>query len=216
MASTSPARARRTAWSTASPAIRPAASGRRGGGALPSSPSTVISASSGPRASALATTSGPIPRGSPGVTARRGRWGRPTPLEPDVDVGRAAQQVEVVFDGELLGQAVADAVLHLVERQLALGETLDQLEHDEPWSRAPGAHCEYGLQARHGVAAHHLLVVGWQLRHGQSIGELGLVRIGVGAGESNGAPWASASCTESACRRAIASCAAEIVGWIRV
>src|SRR5205823_4133766 len=117
-------------------------------------PITTMSASSGPSASALATTSGPIPRGSPGVTARRGRRGEATPLEPDVDVGRAAQQVEVVFDGELLAQTVADAVLHLVERQLALGEPLDQLEHDEPRSWAPGAYFEDGLEAGHGVAAH--------------------------------------------------------------
>src|SRR3989440_12769106 len=135
MASTSPARARRTASWTASPAIFPAASGARERGAapLPPPPSTVTSASSGPSASALATTSGPMPRGSPGVTARRGRGPREgaTPLETDGDVGRAAQQVEVVFHGELLSQPVADAILHLVERQLALGESLDQLEHDE-------------------------------------------------------------------------------------
>src|SRR5207249_2617993 len=148
--------------STAWPAIRPASSGRRELGAVPWSPSTVISASSGPRASALATTSGPIPRGSPGVTARRGRC--PPVLETDVDVGRAAQQVEVVFHGKLLAETVADAVLHLVERQLALGEPLDQLEHDEPRSWAPGAYFEDGLEAGHGDAAHHLLVVGRQLR----------------------------------------------------
>src|SRR5437660_2266669 len=160
MASTSPASARWTASSTASPASRPAASGSRERGAVPWSPSRVISASNGPSASALASTSGPIPRGSPGVTARRGR--RPTPLEPDVDVGRAAQQVEVVFDGELLAQTVADAVLHLVERQLALGESLDQLEHDEARARAPGAHFEHVLETGHGIAAHDLPVIGRQ------------------------------------------------------
>src|SRR5256885_8511589 len=109
MASTSPARARRTACSTASPAIRPAASGRREGGALPSSPSTVISASSGPSASALATTSGPIPRGSPGVTARRGRGGGATPPETGGDVGRGAPPGGGVVVGGLLGPAGAAA-----------------------------------------------------------------------------------------------------------
>src|SRR5207248_4401948 len=163
MASTSPASARRTASWTASPAIFPAASGGRERGAASSSPSTVMSASSGPSASALATTSGPIPRGSPGVTARRGRWGGATPLESDVDVGRAAQQVEVVFDGELLSQPVADAILHFVERQLALGESLDQLEHDEARPRAPGAHFEDRLQPGDGVGAHDLLVIGRQV-----------------------------------------------------
>src|SRR5690242_5503615 len=145
MPSTLPARARRTACSTASPAILPASWGsmeREGTAPRSPLPMTMISASSGPIASALATTSGPIPRGSPGVTARRGRREGPTPLEPDVDVGRAAQQVEVVFDGELLTQSVADAVLHLVERQLTLGKPLDQLEHDEARPRAAGAHFE--------------------------------------------------------------------------
>src|SRR5438105_6805874 len=163
MASTSPASARWTASSTASPASRPAASGSRERGAVPWSPSRVISASNGPSASALASTSGPIPRGSPGVTARRGR--RPTPLEPDVDVGRAAQQVEVVFDGELLRQPVADAVLHLVERQLALREPLDQLEHDEARPGGAGGRLEDGLPARDRVAAYDFPVIGRELRH---------------------------------------------------
>src|SRR5919108_3210449 len=172
MPSTSPARASRTASGTCPPAIRPACSGSRERGVVPPDapecpapcsrlPRMTRSASSGPMARAFSMTSGPIPRGSPGVTARRGRWPSPlTPLEPDVDVGRAAQQVEVVFDGELLAQALADAVLHLVERELALREPLDQLEHDEARPRAPGPHLEHGLQARHGVAAHGLLVVG--------------------------------------------------------
>src|SRR5207237_6193219 len=170
MASTLPARARRTASSTARPATRPASSGRRELDAW-SPPTRTTSASRGPSARAFSTTSGPIPRGSPGVTARRGRRGA-TPLEPDVDVGRAAQQVEVVFDGELLAQTVADAVLHLVERQLALGEALDQLEHDEARARAPGAHLEPVLETGHGIAAHDLPVIGRQVRHGQRIREL--------------------------------------------
>src|SRR5438105_2083114 len=169
MASTSPARASRTASSTAWPAIRPASSGRRERRACSPLPTITTSASSAPKASAFSTTSGPMPRGSPSVTASRGA----TPLEPDVDVGGAAQQVEVVLDGELLRQAVADAVLDLVERQVALGEPPDQLEYDEARPRGTGAHLEDGLEARHRVAAHDLLVVGRELRHGQCVGQLG-------------------------------------------
>src|SRR2546430_8983639 len=184
MASTSPARTRATASWPASPAIFPAASGARERGAAPPSPSTVTSASSGPSASALATTSGPMPRGSPGVTARRGRGPREgaTPLESDVDVGRAAQQVEVVFHGELLSQPLADAILHLVERQLALGESPDQLEHDEARTRAPGAHLEDGLQPGDGVGADDLLVIRRELRPGQRVRGLGPVRVSVQPG----------------------------------
>src|SRR3989454_8384924 len=143
MASTSPASARRTASVTASPAIFPACSGSREQGAgsgngtsflLPAPcsplPMKVRSASSGPRATALATTSGPIPRGSPSVTASRGRR-----LEPDVDVRGATQQVEMVLDGELLAERFADAILDFVEPQLAFGQAPHQLEHDEPRPR---------------------------------------------------------------------------------
>src|SRR6266487_5124382 len=154
MASTSPASARRTASVTASPAIFPACSGSRERGAgsgnctsflLPAPcsplPMKVRSASSGPRASALWITSGPIPRGSPSVTASRGRR-----LEPDVDVRGAPQQVEMVLDGELLAQPVANMILHFVEPQLPFGKTLQQLEHHKPRARRPNTHLEHRLQ----------------------------------------------------------------------
>src|SRR6266404_5525805 len=145
MASTSPARASRTASVTASPAILPACSGSRERGAGPAAasegtaprsplPRNTRSASSGPRASAFSITSGPIPRGSPSVTASRGRR-----LETDVDVRGATQQIEMVLDGELLAQPVADAILHLVEPQLAFGKALQQLEHHEPRPPVPRA-----------------------------------------------------------------------------
>src|SRR5256885_12681864 len=137
MASTSPASARRTASSTAWPAIRPAASGVAPRCPLPSK---VTSASSGPSASAFCTTSGPIPRGSPSVTASRGRR-----LETDVDVGGAPQQVEMVLDGELLAQPVADMILYFVEPQLPLGKALRQLEHHKPRPRRPDTHGKHRL-----------------------------------------------------------------------
>src|SRR2546427_7007756 len=127
MASTFPSRTSRTASSTCWPAMRPASSGSRERGAVCSLPRKTRSASRGPRATAFATTSGPIPRGSPSVTASRGRR-----LETDVDVRGATEQVEMVLDGELLAQAVANAILHFVEPHLAFREALDQLEHDEP------------------------------------------------------------------------------------
>src|SRR5438034_2600410 len=123
MASTFPSRASRTASSTCWPAIRPASSGSRERGAVCSLPRKTRSASRGPRATALATTSGPIPRGSPSVTASRGRR-----LEPDVDVRGATQQVEMVLDGELLAERFADAILYFVEPQLAFGQARSE-EH---------------------------------------------------------------------------------------
>src|SRR5437773_7258899 len=103
-----------------------------------------MSASRRSCASARCTTSGPIPRGSPRVTAMRGR--RRRALEPDVDVGRAAQQIEVVAYRELLAQRLADAVLHILERQLALGEALRHLEHHKLGPARVSAHLEHRLE----------------------------------------------------------------------
>src|SRR2546427_11598006 len=126
MASTVPARASSTARSTAWAPTRPASSGRRAWGALRSSlPSTVTSASSGPSARAFAATSGPMPRGSPTVTARRGRATR---SGADVDVRRVAQDLEVVLYRELLAHVLADPILHVVEGQLTLGQALHRSE----------------------------------------------------------------------------------------
>src|SRR6266516_1283935 len=117
MASTSPASARRTASVTASPAIFPACSGSRERGAGSGDCTSFL----------LPAPCGPIPRGSPSVTASRGRR-----LEPDVDVRGATQQVEMVLDGELLAERFADAILYFVEPQLAFGQAPHQLEHHEP------------------------------------------------------------------------------------
>src|SRR5256885_295218 len=130
MASTFPSRTSRTASSTCWPAMRPASSGSRERGAVCSLPRKTRSASRGPRATALATTSGPIPRGSPSVTASRGRR-----LEPDVDVRGATQQVEMVLDGELLAERFADAILYFVETQLDFVLTPHQLVHHVPRPR---------------------------------------------------------------------------------
>src|SRR2546425_10289727 len=175
MASTSPASARRTASSTAWPAIRPAASGVAPRCPLPSK---VTSASSGRSASAFSTTSGPIPRGSPSVTASRGRR-----LETDVDVRGATEQVEMVLDGELLAQAVANAILHFVEPHLAFREALDQLEHHEPRPRRPNADFKHRLQPGDGVLPDGLLVIGRELGNGEGVGELGLALVRVATGE---------------------------------
>src|SRR5438093_3570235 len=189
MASTSPARASRTASVTASPAILPACSGSRERGAGPAAasegtaprsplPRNTRSASRGPRASAFSTTSGPIPRGSPSVIARRGRR-----LETDVDVRGATHQVEMVLDGELLAESVADAILHFVEPQLAFRKALQELEHHEPRSRRPDGHLEYRLQSGNGVLPDGLVVIGRELRHGEGIGVYGFARVGVATGQ---------------------------------
>src|SRR2546426_12714372 len=174
MASTFPSRASRTASSTCWPAIRPASSGSRERGAVCSLPRKTRSASRGPRATALATTSGPIPRGSPSVTASRGRR-----LEPDVDVRGATQQVEMVLDGELLAERFADAILDFVEPQLAFGQAPHQLEHHEPRPRRPDADLKHWLQPGEGVRPDGLFVIGRELGNGEGIGELGLARVGV-------------------------------------
>src|SRR2546427_4216207 len=192
MASTSPVRARRTASSAAPRATGPATSGRRergagrGGaaeGSAPRSPfpSTTMSAGSAPRARAFATTSGPIPRGSPTVTARRGRAA--TALEADVHVGRASQQVEIVLLGEPLAQRVADPILHVLEGELALRQAPDELEHDEPRPHGPLRHRDHWLEARHGVVPDRLEVVGGELRDGQRVGEFRLAGVVIAAGE---------------------------------
>src|SRR5256885_12001857 len=181
MASTSPASARRTASVTASPAIFPACSGSislRLPAPCSPLPIKVISASSAPRASAFSITSGPIPRGSPSVTASRGRR-----LETDVDVRGAPQQVEMVLDGELLAQPVADMILYFVEPQLPLGKALRQLEHHKPRPRRPDTHRKYWLQPGDRVRSDGLFVIGRELGDGEGIGELGLARVGVAPGK---------------------------------
>src|SRR5512134_622161 len=93
-----------------------------------SGPTRTISASI-PSVSARATTSGPIPRGSPRVTARRAR--PVAGLKPDVDVGGAAQLREVVLDGELLTEVLADAVAYVLELQGPRPASLHHVEHHE-------------------------------------------------------------------------------------
>src|SRR3989454_11807155 len=191
MASTSPVRARRTASSTASPAIRPATSGSRergaglGGaaeGSAPRSPfpSPKTSAGSAPKARAFATASGPIPRGSPRLTRRRGRGA--TALEADVHVRGASPQVEIVLLGEPLAQGVADPILDVLEGELALRQAPEELEHDEPRPHGPPPGRDHGLEARHGVIPDRLEVVGGELRSGQGVGELRLVGVVIAAG----------------------------------
>src|SRR5207253_7187815 len=173
MASTSPRSARPTASCTASPAILPASWGSIERGAVRTAapeataprsplPSRTTSASSGPRASAFWITSGPIPRGSPNVTASRGRR-----LETDVDVRGAPQQVEMVLDGELLAQPVANMILHFVKPQLPFGKTLQQLEHHKPRPRRPDTHLEHRLQPGDRVFPDGLFVIGRELGDGE-------------------------------------------------
>src|SRR5882672_5982171 len=77
-----------------------------------------MSASSG-AASACATTSGPMPRGSPRVTARRRRC--VTPLGKEGDVVRTAQIADVLLDGQLLAHLCAEPFFDVVERHLTFG-----------------------------------------------------------------------------------------------
>src|SRR4029077_6629744 len=144
----------------------------------PPLPRNTRTASSGPRASAFWITSGPMPRGSPSVTAKRGRRMR---LVSDVDVRHATEQVEVMLDRELLAEGVLDAVLHLAERELTLGQALTQLEDDEARPGRPLADLEHGLQARHAVVPDDLDIVRRQLRHGDGVRQRRLVLVRVAA-----------------------------------
>src|SRR2546427_10085739 len=83
-----------------------------------------------PGASALATTPGPMPRGSPSVTARRGGR-RDTASEPDVDVRGATQDREVMLDRELLGQGVLDPCLTVPQATLSLVQAHQEIDDDD-------------------------------------------------------------------------------------
>src|SRR3954466_2855496 len=69
--------------------------------------------------SAFCTTSGPIPRGSPTATARRGRGGFSGTLEPDVDVRLTLQLVDEMADRQLIAERLPDAQLHVFIGELA-------------------------------------------------------------------------------------------------
>src|SRR3989442_14441989 len=96
------------------------------------------------------------------------RRGRPvTALGAEIDVGRAAQRVQVVLHRELLAQALADPVLHIVEGQLALREPLRELEDDELGPLRVRAYLEYRLPAGGPAVPDRPLAVRRQLGHGQ-------------------------------------------------
>src|SRR5215210_7227335 len=102
---------------------------------------TVISAAIG-WARAWAVISGPMPRGSPSVTANRGPllWvvlAVPSALPafiisgPDLDVRRLSQPVEVPPDRQLLPELLPYSIADVFVLHLALGAAADHLQHDE-------------------------------------------------------------------------------------
>src|SRR4051794_336696 len=118
MASASPESASRAAVSMFCAAARPAS--RSPGALAPSSqpPTMRISASSGCR-NAFRTTSGPMPRGSPTATARRGRGGGDgAKLESDIDVNLPPQLIYEMPDRQLVTQRLPNPDLHVVEREI--------------------------------------------------------------------------------------------------
>src|SRR5690348_13033454 len=87
-------------------------------------------------ASAATTISGPMPRGSPRLTASRGRVDDPrdtgasvTSSESQRDVGLLAQLVQDLARLLLGGELRADVVPHLGERVLARRGVRDDLHH---------------------------------------------------------------------------------------
>src|SRR5262245_43563747 len=195
MASASPASARRTAASTLLAASWPARTTRpsspvprphsptptrrlAGSVAMRSSgPIAVISAPRVPAASARSTTSGPMPRGSPRVTASRARGA--TALEADLDVGRATQRIDVPLDGELLAHLLAQPILDVLERHLALGAILRDLDDGELGPGRVGA----GLKRLHetgtGDRGQGLGVFRAELRHRHVLVERAFLDVGM-------------------------------------
>src|SRR5438034_4132274 len=121
-----------------------------------SGPTSTTSAASGACSSARATTSGPMPRGSPSVTARRGRCacGPGVLLEADVDVGLAADQIQEVLDREVLAQVGADAVFHILERELPFGKALGDFDDGELGAQ-PRIQAQHRLEAGRAVGRQH-------------------------------------------------------------
>src|SRR5438105_15485691 len=107
---------------------------------------TVISASTG-SASARAAISGPIPRGSPSVTATRGlppflsglSVFSVLSLRPNLDIRRLTQPIDVPADGQLLPELVADAFAHVLEADIALRAPAGHLQDHELLVGAGGA-----------------------------------------------------------------------------
>src|SRR5258705_8160215 len=176
MASTSPESASATAVSIAFPAARP------GSGSLLVTMRT--SAASG-CARAFSTPSGPMPRGSPRVTARRGRAAdrEPTDLETDVYVRLLTQLIDVVLDGQIVGEDFLDAHLHVVEGQLALGMALRDVEHHKLGSGRAGTDGNDRLQTRGGVLRQQVLVLLRHARDGHGLRQLGLLGTGGAPGQ---------------------------------
>src|SRR5262249_24428594 len=132
---------------------------------------------------ARATTSGPMPRGSPSVTASRGRLALgPATLEPDIDVREAAQLIEVVFDAELLREIAADPLAHVLVGERPFRLAGRDLDDGELRPRA-GAHLHHRLESRARVLRQHLLVLGGELRDVDRLGELLRVLVAVALGE---------------------------------
>src|SRR5262245_32003440 len=159
MPSTCPSSASATARSTARPAKRPAFTADRSSLHEPVASSTSISAPVGPTttrsaaertsraAAAFLTTSGPIPRTSPSVTARRGRplltalcwvvrpwlWrfrGRGL-IEHHRHEGLFSQSIDVATDASALRQRAAYRLAHLGQCALTTFVRREELRHDE-------------------------------------------------------------------------------------
>src|SRR5207244_940154 len=152
MPSTTPFCAISTARSIAAPASVPANAGSAlslhaptdssTGTAVPLGPtsSSLASRSARPSRTILATISGPIPRGSPSVTARRGaaltspglgRRSAGRRVETNRHVRLLAQRLEESFDRALLDELRADALAKIAELVLAALLGRDQLGHHE-------------------------------------------------------------------------------------
>src|SRR5262249_36557311 len=148
-----------------------------------SGPTSTMSAPSGAWPRARATTSGPMPRGSPSVTASRGRLALgPATLEPDVDVREAAQLDRGVLDAELLREIAADPLAHVLVGERPFRLAGRDLDDGELRPRAGGAHLHDRLESRARVLRQHLLVLGGELRDVDRLGELLRVLVAVALG----------------------------------
>src|SRR5688572_20918924 len=180
---TSPCFAISTARSIARPASCPAHDGSSPERHAPTDSCTSTSTPAGPtrmrsaalvaRASrsVLATISGPIPRGSPRVTARRGRpvtsaplgWRGRRRVQPDGDVHLLPQSVEEAANGAFLHQLLANALAKIGEGVLAARIHHEQLRHHELWMPGKAGDLE-GHDVVRLLPGERLAIGGWQPR----------------------------------------------------
>src|ERR1051326_4596258 len=161
-----------------SPATFPAAASL---GAASSQPPTIRTSALIGWRSALRTTSGPIPRGSPTATANRRLRG--VMLEPDVDLLLFLQLIDEMPDRELIAQRLPDLQFDVVERDVPGGMACGHFGDRELGPRAVLGERDDRLEAERRVDVQDLRIVGRQIGDGRLLGELRFLRVAEASGQ---------------------------------